>query len=42
MFTGLLFTTEDIKKGEVQVPRNEYLVYTVLGFVSIDEEYNPE
>ena len=43
MFTGLLFTNEDPKK--VQVPRqNEMLsLYcTALGFVSKNEEYNPE
>ena len=45
MFTGLLFTTEDTKKDKVQVPRqNEMLsLYcTALGFVSKNEEYNPE
>ena len=43
MLTGLLFTNEDPKK--VQVPRqNEMLsLYcTALGFVSKNEEYNPE
>ena len=45
MFTGLLFTNEDPKKDKVQVPRqNEMLsLYcTALGFVSKNEEYNPE
>ena len=43
MFTGLLFTTEDMKKDKVQVPqRNEMLsLYcTELGFISKNEEYN--
>ena len=46
MFIGLLFTTEDIKKTEkVQVPQqNEILsLYgTALGFISKNEEYDPE
>ena len=45
MFQGLLFTTEDMKKDEVQVPRrNEMLsLYcTALGTVSNNEEHNPE
>ena len=45
MFTGILFTTEGMKKDEVQVPQwNEMLsLYcTALGFVSKSEEYNPK
>ena len=45
MFKSLLFTTEDMKKDEVQVPRrNEMLsLYcTALGSVSNNEEHNPE
>ena len=46
MFTGLLFTTEDMKKKDkVQVTqRNEVLsLYcTALGFISKNEKYNPE
>ena len=45
MFMGLLFTTEDMKKDKVKVPQqNEMLssYFTALGFISINEEYNPE
>ena len=46
MFTGLLFTTEDMKKKDkVEVPhRNEMLsLYcTALGFISKNEEYKVE
>ena len=45
MFMSLLFTTEDMKKDKVKVPRqNEMLssYFNALGFISINEEYNPE
>ena len=44
MFTGVLFTTEDMQKDKVKVPqRNEMLSLfcTALGFVSKNEDYNP-
>ena len=45
IFTGLLFTTEEMKKDEVQVPlQNEMLTLycTALGFVSKNEKYKLE
>ena len=45
MYSGLLFTTEDMKKNKVQVVQwNEMLslYYTALGFIDKNEEYNSE
>ena len=45
MFTGLLFTTEDMKKDKVQVPQKIEMpssYCTVLGFISKNEEYKLE